>query len=151
MSALGEEIQNRPNTLLMHITHPNPVANQNAEQSLGKLKRVQTHSALNYPDFVALLDRASVVVSDSGGIQEEAPSFGLPVLITRENTERPEVLKCNGVLVGTDPKRLKAALRNALLLKKRSNHGFLKTPFGDGLASQRIVKRMLVDLKRIQG
>ncbi|MEO5970821.1 MAG: UDP-N-acetylglucosamine 2-epimerase (non-hydrolyzing) [Bdellovibrionia bacterium] len=148
LSALGEEVQNRPDTLLMHITHPNPVANQNAQHSLGHLQRVQTHSALNYPDFVALLDRASVVVSDSGGIQEEAPSFGLPVLITREVTERPEVLKCNGILVGTDPKRLKTALKNALLLKK-SDKDFHKTPFGDGFASQRIVERILNDIKNV--
>jgi UDP-N-acetylglucosamine 2-epimerase (non-hydrolysing) len=149
LSALGEEVQSRPDTLLMHITHPNPEANQNAQDSLGHLKRVQTHSALNYPDFVALLDRASVVVSDSGGIQEEAPSFGLPVLITREETERPEVLKCNGILVGTDPKRLKAALKNALLLT-RSEKEFLKTPFGDGFASKRIVDNILFDLKKTQ-
>jgi UDP-N-acetylglucosamine 2-epimerase (non-hydrolysing) len=145
LCALGEEVQQRPETVLVHVAHPNPVANENAYQALGHLDRVQMVSALNYPDFVALLDRASVVVSDSGGIQEEAPSFGLPVIITRENTERPEVLECNGTLVGTDPVRLKTALHRALLMT-RPTEDFLKTPFGDGFASNRIAEQVLFDL-----
>ena len=104
-------------------------------------------SALNYPGFVTLLDQAAVIVSDSGGVQEEAPSFGVPVLITRDITERPEVLQCGGTLVGTSPHKLRAALQQALKLKKLKRE-FIRTPFGDGQASPRIVEQILKDLHR---
>lgn len=145
LGALADEVQSRPDTILVHVAHPNPQARDNAQEALEKMERVFTLSALNYPDFVALLDRASVVVSDSGGIQEEAPSFGLPVLITREVTERPEVLDYNGTLVGTDPQRLRIALKHALELI-RPEESMVKTPFGDGMASHRIVEEILFDL-----
>ncbi len=147
LRALGEEVQKRHDTILIHVAHPNPSANESAQSALGQLDGVHLVPALNYPDFVTLLDRASVVVSDSGGIQEEAPSFDLPVLITRDETERPEVLQCRGILVGTDPNRLKIALNYALQME-RSKEGFIKTPFGDGFASERVVNEILSHLQR---
>ena len=137
LNALGREIQRRPDLVLFHVGHPNPVAAENARQALSGFDRVHILSALNYPGFVTLLDRASIVVSDSGGVQEEAPSFGVPVLITRDVTERPEVLRCGGVLIGTDPRKLKPVFRN-LMKEAKSKSGIRKTPFGDGKASVRI-------------
>jgi UDP-N-acetylglucosamine 2-epimerase (non-hydrolysing) len=81
------------------------------------------------------MDRAALLVTDSGGLQEEGPSFGKPILITRNVTERPEVLECGGVLVGTDPKLLGEALTRALDVSETAPGQPLRvTPFGDGRA-----------------
>jgi UDP-N-acetylglucosamine 2-epimerase len=147
LRALGEEVQKRPDLMLLHVGHPNPVAAENAHSALAGFERVNILSALNYPGFVTLLDRAAVVVSDSGGVQEEAPSFGVPVLITRDVTERPEVLQCGGVLVGTDPRKLKAAFIHAIEQPKWEGD-VKQTPFGDGRASVRICDEILEALSK---
>lgn len=146
LRALGEEISRTPDTILYHVAHPNPEATENAMRALSGFERVHVVPPLDYPDFVTMLDHANVVVSDSGGVQEEAPSFSVRVLITRNVTERPEVLQCGGTLVGTDPDRLILELRNALKNHRRAGESFQVTPFGDGNASQRIIKKMLSDL-----
>ncbi len=151
LRTLALEIQKRKDLILFHVVHPNPVALESAKQALSGSERVHLLSPLNYPGFVTLLDQASAVVSDSGGIQEEAPSFGVPAIITRENTERPEVLTCGGTLVGTDPEKLREALNKALLNdpthRDPSQTEIIHTPFGDGRASQRILNRIIEDLQ----
>lgn len=142
LRALGQEIHNHPDTMLIHVGHPNPAAAENARQALAGFDRVHQISALNYPGFVTLLDRASLIVSDSGGVQEEAPSFGVPLLITREVTERPEVLACGGILIGTDPQKLSAEFNRAIGQPKW-NGNLKRTPFGDGRASLRIREGIL--------
>jgi len=148
LTALGRQIKKHPDLVLIHANHPNPAATQSAAVAFKGIDRVYQVPALSYPDFVALLDRAALVVSDSGGIQEEAPSFGVPVLITREVTERPEVLKAGGRLVGTDPVKFVREFERVLKLKKPSRSGLIRSPFGDGRASSRIVNQILKDLKR---
>ena len=133
--------------MLVHIGHPNPAADRDARLALKGINRIHVIPPVDYPDLVAMLDRASVIVTDSGGLQEEAPSFGIPVLVTREITERPEVLKCGGILIGTDPSRLRAGMQSALRRTGRVRSHRAKTPFGDGRASQRIVKRLSGDLR----
>jgi UDP-N-acetylglucosamine 2-epimerase (non-hydrolysing) len=95
---------------------------------------------LNYEAFVWLMDRAFFILTDSGGVQEEAPSLGKPVLVMRETTERPEGIRAGTCrLVGTQPEKI---LREATVLLTDPNEyhrlSRLKNPFGDGLASGRI-------------
>jgi UDP-N-acetylglucosamine 2-epimerase len=150
LRALAEEVSQLPDVVLYHVAHPNPEANRSAVNALQGFDRVYVVPALGYPDFVTLLDRASLVVTDSGGVQEEAPSFSIPILITREVTERPEVLGCGGRLVGTNPLRLVEEFRLALQPNKQKQEDSQITPFGDGKASQRIIQKMIDDISNNQ-
>ena len=145
LGALGQEVAKNPNWVLYHVAHPNPEATRNAVEALQGMERTHVVPPLSYPDFTCLLDIAHVVVSDSGGVQEEAPSFGAKILITREVTERPEVLSCGGELVGTRPEVVLGALRK-ILMDQRPKVQSQVTPFGDGRASERIIGKMLNDL-----
>jgi UDP-N-acetylglucosamine 2-epimerase len=146
LRTMGRHVQANQNTVLYHVAHPNPEALKCAHQALDGLERVHLIPALSYPDFVCLLDQAAVVVTDSGGIQEEAPSFAVKVLITRNVTERPEVLQCGGKLVGNEPRVLLKELEDALHSPLKSRFSTAITPFGDGHASLRIVEKILSDL-----
>ncbi len=147
LRALAETVKKIPNSVLYHAAHPNPEATRNALEALQGFERVHVIPALGYPEFVALLDASSVVVTDSGGVQEEAPSFSLPVLITREVTERPEVLSCGGKLVGTDPNVISTELLKCLSLDRNKINKNNETPFGDGKASFRIIRKIMKDLR----
>lgn len=115
--------------------HPNPVVSEAIHSRLGNSPRIHLVSALSYPDFVAVLSRCKLVITDSGGVQEEAASLNKPVVITREKTERPELVTCGlGRLAGTDPTRIVEAARE--FLGKDVN--CLESPFGDGTASRQI-------------
>lgn len=96
---------------------------------------------LNYLHFVALINRCKIVLTDSGGIQEEAPSLGKPVLVMRDNTERPEALEAGTVkLVGTDTNTIVANV--SLLLADSNAYDIMAkavNPYGDGKACERIV------------
>jgi UDP-N-acetylglucosamine 2-epimerase (non-hydrolysing) len=121
--------------------HPNPNVRAIVMPRLGGHKRIRLIDPLDYPHFVWLLSSAYLGLSDSGGIQEELPSLGRPVLVMRENTERPEGLKA-GVckLVGTSANVIYKTVTQ-LLDDKRAYARFTKNrnPFGDGKAAQRIV------------
>ncbi len=110
-----------------------------------KLKNVHLCAPLSYLPFVALMERSSVILTDSGGIQEEAPSLGKPVLVMREVTERPEALEAGTVrLVGTESARIvgevSALLDDAALYREMSR---AHNPYGDGKASERIAAACL--------
>ncbi len=115
--------------------HPNPNVRAAADVLAG-LPRVHLLPPLAYPEFVAAMVRADVIVTDSGGVQEEAPCLGTPVLVVRETTERPEGVAAGAAeLVGTDPARI-VARATALLA-----HPPARTPrflYGDGKAAERI-------------
>jgi UDP-N-acetylglucosamine 2-epimerase (non-hydrolysing) len=145
LHALGSFVEARSDLQLVHITHPNPQATADATASLGGRRGVTVIDPVDYPSLVALLDRASLIVTDSGGLQEEAPSFGIPILVTRNVTERAEVLECGGVLVGTNPALLTERLRSAFAEQQRpiKRHQLLATPFGDGHASERIAAHVI--------
>jgi UDP-N-acetylglucosamine 2-epimerase (non-hydrolysing) len=104
---------------------------------------------LDYLPFVYLMDRAYLMITDSGGIQEEAPSLGKPVLVMRDVTERPEAVDAGTVkLVGTDTQAIVAEC--ALLLDDAAAYKTMSqahNPYGDGKASKRIVKELSRDLK----
>lgn len=120
--------------------HKNPLAREAALKWLTDAPNLYIGESLDYPDWVNLMARARLVVSDSGGIQEEAPALGVPVLVLRDVTERPEAVAAGTVrLVGTDPAALTAAAQE--LLEDDAAHAAMAqaaNPYGDGHAAARI-------------
>ncbi len=120
--------------------HPNPNVAGPARRLLGDLPNVELRLPLDYPEFLELFSSSRFALSDSGGVQEEAPTVGVPVLVARDTTERPEVLESGwGILVGTDPDRILHESR--LLLDDDAAYQVRRSgpnPFGDGLAARRI-------------
>lgn len=110
---------------------------------LADVPNVRLLKPLQYPDFVYLLSRAWTVVTDSGGIQEEAPTFGLQILIARDSTERPEVIDAGfGTLVGSDCRAIVSGVRGLTA----TDHRQLLTacnPFGRGDASEQIADHLM--------
>ena len=111
-------------------------------ESIKNQKNIILINPLSYPDFVWLMNRSKIIITDSGGVQEEAPSLGKPVLVMRDTTERPEAVDAGTVvLVGTNKKAIVEKslelLNNADLYRKMSE---LHNPYGDGKACRRIVK-----------
>ena len=123
--------------------HLNPQVRGDVLHYLGGAPNVHLLSPLQYPDFVYLLNRAWTVVTDSGGVQEEAPTFGLQILITRESTERPEVVKAGfGKLVGSDYTAIVNGVRELTDGEER-NLINAPNPFGRGDAAERIAARIM--------
>jgi UDP-N-acetylglucosamine 2-epimerase (non-hydrolysing) len=140
-SAIAELARTFTDHRFVYPVHLNPQVQRPVHEHLGDLPNVQLLPPLNYLPFVALLDRAHLVLTDSGGIQEEAPSLGKPVLVMRETTERPEAVTAGTVkLVGTDPVVI---VREATrLLRDPEAHAAMarvENPYGDGHAAGRIV------------
>ena len=141
---------------VIYPVHLNPQVQHAVHRILGGHPRIQLVPPLGYEVFVWLMDRSFFILSDSGGVQEEAPSLGKPVLVMRDTTERPEGIAAGTCrLVGTNPDVI---LREArLLLTSESEYrqrSALKNPYGDGRATQRIVEacvRFLCDNKRARG
>jgi len=124
--------------------HPNPVVSKAAHEILGRTANVTLTKPLGYLDFVDVMRGAYLILTDSGGVQEEAPSLGIPVLVARKVTERPEAVRAGCVkLVGSDRR---AIVRNMqrLLTDKRAYATMQRAvnPYGDGRASARIVRAM---------
>jgi UDP-N-acetylglucosamine 2-epimerase (non-hydrolysing) len=124
--------------------HKNPAVREAIVPSVEGSANVVLTEPLPYPEFCALLDRAHIVLSDSGGVQEEGPSLGKPVLVMRETTERPEALEAGTVaLVGTDEDRVVQAV--SALIEDRAAYNRMAralNPYGDGHAAQRTVQAM---------
>lgn len=119
------------------VVHLNPNARKVVFKTLKNLKNVRLIEPVAYREFVYLMDGCKFIISDSGGIQEEAPYLKKSVLVTRICTERPEALKSGtSILVGTDPEKINKSVNN-LLRNTRSIE--VKNPFGDGKAAQRII------------
>jgi UDP-N-acetylglucosamine 2-epimerase (non-hydrolysing) len=138
-----------PDLGLLYPVHLNPNVQEPVRRILGDNPRVALIPPLIYEDFIWLMDRCAFVLSDSGGVQEEAPSLGKPVLVMRETTERPEGIKAGTcVLVGTDPSRI---IREcARLLDDPAEHrrrSQLANPYGDGQAAAKIRAVLEADLK----
>jgi UDP-N-acetylglucosamine 2-epimerase len=133
----------RPDVAIVFPVHPNPNVRRAFEPLAGR-PNILLVEPVDYPELVYLLKRCHFVVTDSGGIQEEAPSFGKPVLVTRETTERPEAMELGlARLVGTDEQRLSEAMRTLLdepeAYRRMSR---IANPYGDGRASARIADRL---------
>jgi UDP-N-acetylglucosamine 2-epimerase (non-hydrolysing) len=117
-------------------------------EQLGKHERIALVEPAGYEDFVWLMNRCYFALSDSGGVQEEAPSLGKPVLVMRDTTERPEGVDAGTcLLIGTSPDRIrdeaKILLENSSEYQHRSQ---LKNPYGDGTAATRIREILEADL-----
>jgi len=138
--------QLHPQCQFIYPVHLNPNVREPVLQRLSGISNVHLVPPASYPEFVWLMDRASVIVTDSGGVQEEAPSLGVPVLVTREKTERPEAIEAGlAELVGTDCTRIVSRVTDLLSRPKRGLDPAVPfvNPYGDGQASQRIVDWML--------
>ncbi len=137
--------QRKQDVRLLVSVHKNPNAREPILRHLGGIDNVTLFDPLDYSDYVNLVKRAYLVVSDSGGIQEEAPAIGVPVVLCREKTERPEAIEAGTVtLVGTD-KRLIIDTVNDLLdnIERYKQMATARSPFGDGRAAQRIAGALL--------
>ena len=127
---------------IVYPVHLNPNVIEPVNRMLSNTKNIHLMEPLDYSSFIKLMNDAYLIVTDSGGMQEEAPSLGKPVLVMREVTERPEAVEAGTVkLVGTDKKRIVNGVRELLsnekiYMKMSKSHN----PYGDGLASNRIFK-----------
>jgi len=136
-----------PDIVFIFSVHPNPVVKDQVYAILSNQANVFLHDPLDYFDFIKVLNQSLLAISDSGGVQEEAPSLGVPVIITRSTTERPEILGTGmGYLAGTDQTTI-INLATELLTKKQARKA--QNIFGDGFASQRIVQSILFSLGKI--
>ncbi len=125
---------------VVYPVHLNPNVQEPVRVILGGLDGVHLVPPTDYPTFVYLMDRADVILTDSGGVQEEAPSLDKPVLVMRDVTERPEAVEAGVArLVGADRQRIVAGVRSALDHAKRPP---LSNPYGDGRAALRIVQEL---------
>lgn len=134
----------RPDVAIIFPVHLNPNVRAVMRERLAGLDRVALIDPLDYPHFARLLGMADIVLTDSGGVQEEAPALGKPVLVMRETTERPEGLAAGTArLVGTDPARIVSEIFS-LLDDKAAYEAMARAhnPFGDGHAARRIVEIM---------
>jgi len=137
--ALGR-IADRDDTAIFFPMHPNPNVVAAMDKVLGDRPNVARIEPLDYPHFIRALELSHVVLSDSGGVQEEAPALGKPVLVMRETTERPEgVAAGTAKLVGTNPERIVSEISTLLDVPSAySAMARAHNPFGDGHASERI-------------
>lgn len=144
----------REDVQLVFPVHSNPNVREPVEKLLSGNNNVQLITPQDYLPFVYLMDKSTLIISDSGGIQEEAPALGKPVLVMRETTERPEGIEAGtAMLVGTDTARI---VREATRLLDDEAHyqamSRAHNPFGDGKASQRIVATLKgEDIEHMRG
>lgn len=143
--ALKEVLRDYPEAEAIFPMHKNPKVREVAEQVLGKMDRVHLIEPMDYEPFANLMARVDIVLTDSGGIQEEAPALGKPVLVLRNTTERPEAVTAGTVkLIGTGKEDVYAATMRLL-----SDEAYYRSmaeavnPYGDGKASERIVSYLL--------
>jgi UDP-N-acetylglucosamine 2-epimerase (hydrolysing) len=139
--ALRELATRHDDIELVYPMHLNPNVTGPVKAILGDLRNVTLTDPQEYLPFVYLMSKAHLIITDSGGIQEEAPALGVPVLVTRDTTERPEALEAGTArLVGTDRGRIVAQVE--ALLNDRHEYEQMAhavNPYGDGHASERIV------------
>lgn len=138
--ALVQTAKLHPETQILYPVHLNPNVQEPVNRILADVKNVHLIEPQQYLPFVYLMNRAHIILTDSGGIQEEAPSLGKPVLVMRETTERPEAVSAGTVkLVGTDSMDIITSLTD--LLENRDSYEKMSrahNPYGDGNASRRI-------------
>ncbi len=134
--------QDFPSVDFVYPVHLNPNVREPAYRLLSGYDNIHLISPLPYPSFIRLMDRATLILTDSGGVQEEAPSLGKPVLVLRDTTERPEAVEAGTVrLVGTDSQRIIIEVRRLLLDDAEyTTMSSAHNPYGDGQASARIIQ-----------
>lgn len=124
--------------------HPNPAVSGSIRSVLADQPNVSLLDPLGYEDFVYLMSSATLIVTDSGGVQEEAPTFGVPILVVRNESERAEAITAGfAQLTGTEPDRILAAARDILQRGGKPELRGKVNPFGDGMASDRIARLLM--------
>lgn len=143
--AVQETAASHPDVHFVYPVHLNPRVQEPVHRLLGGVENITLLEPLGYLPLVQLMKRSYFVLTDSGGIQEEAPGLGKPVLVLREKTERPEGVKAGTVrLVGTETKKVKQGMKT--LLEDDAAYGEMAravNPYGDGCSAQRIVEILL--------
>lgn len=139
-----KEIAQRTDIQIVYAVHLNPNVKGPVELILSKKSNIYLIPPQDYISFVYLLTKCNIILTDSGGIQEEAPSLGKPVLVMRETTERPEAIEAGAArLVGTKSTDIVAAVENLLNnLEDYARMATSKNPYGDGNAANKITKRI---------
>ncbi|WP_105254001.1 non-hydrolyzing UDP-N-acetylglucosamine 2-epimerase [Pseudoalteromonas sp. T1lg75] len=143
--ALVEVAKSHSDVQIVYPVHLNPNVQEPVNRILADVDNIKLIEPQQYLPFVYLMNRANIILTDSGGIQEEAPSLGKPVLVMRDTTERPEAVKAGTVkLVGTDKVKIIESL-NELLTNQVAydDMSFAHNPYGDGEASKRIISILL--------
>ena len=147
-TALRTAADRWPDLRIVYPVHPNPNVRRPVAEVLSDHPRIHLVDPIGYRVFVRMLRRAWLVITDSGGIQEEAPGLGKPVLVMRDTTERPEAVSAGTArLVGTAPDRILSAIAD--LHDHPASYQAMasaKNPFGDGRAAERIEDRLAADL-----
>lgn len=142
--ALTEVAQQHPDVDIVYPVHLNPNVREPVNRLLSGITNVYLIEPLEYLPFVSLMSRSYIILTDSGGIQEEAPSLGKPVLVMRDTTERPEAVNAGTVkLVGTDTRNIVLEL-NRLLVDRDAYQAmsYAHNPYGDGQACERIIEAL---------
>lgn len=142
--ALATIAKNHPEWQIVYPVHLNPNVQKPVKTMLSQHENIHLLPPLEYLPFVYLMNRAHLILTDSGGIQEEAPALGKPVLVMREVTERPEAIEAGtAVLVGTDVEKIVAETEDLMQNNGRYEQmAQAKNPFGDGHAAARILDRI---------
>ena len=138
LNALARLATDHPETQFIFPVHPNPNVRNPVIERLSGLKNLQIIEPLDYPNFIWAMSKATLILTDSGGVQEEAPSLGVPVLVARKVTERQEGVAAGvAQLVGTDEEVVYTAANKVLANPSRHK---IPNPYGDGSASARIME-----------
>lgn len=139
--AVLELVSKNKNIEVVYPVHPNPNVQKPVYELLGNKERIHLIKPLEYAQFCSLMKKSHIILTDSGGVQEEAPSLAKPVLVLRDTTERPEAIEYGTVkLVGTDKNKIVSTVQK--LLDDTNEYNKMAeavNPYGDGLASKRIV------------
>ncbi len=133
------------NLSILFLVHPNPAVSQCVNEELSGIQDINLIKAVPYPEMAVLLEISTLILTDSGGIQEEAPALGKPVLVLREKTERPEGIAQNSsILVGTSVEKI-TNTTNAMLINETLYQSYAqpRSPYGDGKAAERICQAIL--------
>ena len=143
-SAISYIANNEEDVKIIYPVHLNPKVQEPVNRHLADTKNVLLTQPLAYPEFIWLMNKSKIILTDSGGIQEEAPSLGKPVLVMRDTTERPEAVNAGTViLVGTNMEKVVEECHSLLNDVDRFNRmSELHNPYGDGHACKRIVEHI---------
>lgn len=143
--AILQIIEKHKNIQVIYPVHLNPNVQKPVNELLGNKERIILTKPMDYAPFASLMSESDIILTDSGGIQEEAPSLGKPVLVLREETERPEAVEFGTVnLVGTSIEKITSTVDKLVTDQHYYNKMSEATnPYGDGFASQRIAKTLL--------
>lgn len=143
--SLKEIAEKNPDTQIIYPMHLNPNVREPVNRIVGEIKNIMLIEPLDYEPFVYLMSKSYIILTDSGGVQEEAPSLGKPVLVMRDTTERPEAVDAGTVkLVGTDKNLIISSVQELLDNKEKyEKMSLAHNPYGDGFASKRIIDVLL--------